>query len=230
MNEHLIVPILNNHDNLPPDAVIHSVLSDDSPLIFSIKDFIDKDACDTIIELATPLFKKAVYKTHDESTPSEYSNGRKCDISWLHWSSSALLEAIANELAYIVGVKKCRFEHFQILRYEEGGLFNRHNDAYQFTKIDDSNFVKDGQRVVTAIMYLNDWFTGGETCFYEDLIKPEPYFVIKPEIGKLLVFHTCVNNTLTPCRRSTHSSVPVINGVKYAMTCFMRNKVYGKKQ
>jgi predicted 2-oxoglutarate/Fe(II)-dependent dioxygenase YbiX len=53
-----------------------------------------------------------------------------------------------------------------------------HNDAYSYVK-------KDGQPVkpsLTAILYINDDYTGGEIDFIHDDIK------IKPKSGSMVIF------------------------------------------
>ena len=67
-----------------------------------------------------------------------------------------------------------------------------------------------GQRIITAIAYLNNVKKGGETSF------PNIDKVIRPQKGKLLVFQNCYKGTDKPHPDSLHGALPVIKGEKWA--------------
>ena len=65
-----------------------------------------------------------------------------------------------------------------VREYNTGSKMSAHNDAYSYVK-------KDGQPVkpsLTAILYINDDYTGGEIDFIHDDVK------IKPKAGSMVVF------------------------------------------
>ena len=65
-----------------------------------------------------------------------------------------------------------------VREYNTGSRMSAHNDAYSYVK-------KDGQHVrrsLTAILYINDEYTGGEIDFVHDGI------CIKPQAGSMVVF------------------------------------------
>jgi prolyl 4-hydroxylase len=88
----------------------------------------------------------------------------------------------------------------QIIRYYPKEFFHRHMDA-----LEDDN--EGHQRLYSALLYLNDDFTGGCTRF-------ENEFVI-PETGKLIVWNNVIPGTLEANPESYHSSEPVLSGIKY---------------
>jgi Rps23 Pro-64 3,4-dihydroxylase Tpa1-like proline 4-hydroxylase len=76
----------------------------------------------------------------------------------------------------------------EIVRYSVGGHFTPHTDAHK----DNSH------RAFTVILYLNDNFTGGETCF------PDQNYSFKPKAGNVLIFSSA----------ALHASMPILSGEK----------------
>ncbi|MFM8258621.1 MAG: prolyl hydroxylase family protein [Vulcanococcus sp.] len=86
-------------------------------------------------------------------------------------------------------------EPLQVLRYHPGERYVFHHDC------DFDRNREAYHRVLTAILYLNNDFEGGETAFSGGRIKPEP--------GQALVFPS---NWCFP-----HAGCRVISGIKYAV-------------
>lgn len=69
-------------------------------------------------------------------------------------------------------------EWFLVREYNAGSKMSAHSDRYSYVK-------KDGQQVIpslTAILYINDDYVGGEIDFIHDDVK------IKPKSGSMVVF------------------------------------------
>lgn len=96
------------------------------------------------------------------------------------------------------------FEGWQIVKYEEGGIFNAHNDC-----LADIN-----ARYFTILVYLNDDFTGGATMFNQtgDMIKPEQ--------GKVIIWKNTLGPVCNP--KSLHTGTKVKNGNKYIIVTWVR--------
>ena len=63
-------------------------------------------------------------------------------------------------ISMMTGLRQSHFEAAQILRYQEGQLYNEHND------IGDKDFTSlSGPRIFTIFVYLSDVSEGGETEF-----------------------------------------------------------------
>jgi prolyl 4-hydroxylase len=77
----------------------------------------------------------------------------------------------------------------------------------------------ENQRLVTALVYLNEGYEGGETAFVKTGLK------VKGRKGDALVF---VN--ITADRRADpmaeHAGLPVIRGVKLLASLWMRERHY----
>ena len=127
-------------------------------------------------------------------------------------------------LACLLGVPTSRLEPSQVLHYGQGAAYRWHYDAYDgATARGKANMERRGQRLRTAIIYLNDVPAGGETAF---LYLRQ---AIAPRRGRLLTFA----NVVTPPepgaspsvdRRSFHAGMPVLQGTKWIITTFVRER------
>jgi predicted 2-oxoglutarate/Fe(II)-dependent dioxygenase YbiX len=90
-------------------------------------------------------------------------------------------------------------ENYNMLRYRGGQEYKAHYDGATF----------DG-RSVSAIVYLNDDYSGGEVEFTNFQVK------IKPQKGMLLLF---------PSNYAyTHIAHPVTSGTKYALVTWIHDR------
>lgn len=79
------------------------------------------------------------------------------------------------------------------LRTEVGEQYTNHYDAYEHDTFQGDRVMKDGgNRVITALVYLNEPEEGGETELVNIGLK------IKPAAGKMLVFHDCCKQPRPP--------------------------------
>lgn len=88
-------------------------------------------------------------------------------------------------------------EGYSVLRYEEAEEYKVHSDSGP-----------ENKRLVSALLYLNDSFTGGETNF------PLQNFKVKPETGMICLFPSIFTHP--------HASLPVESGVKYVVVTWYR--------
>lgn len=103
-----------------------------------------------------------------------------------------------------------------VIKYDVGGFYKPHYDYF-----DDSikfNRPKMGNRLKTAILYLNDDYEGGETHFPLKNIK------IKGKQGNLLVWRN-LNKNNTPNAKTLHAGLPVIKGTKYIVVSWIRENI-----
>jgi prolyl 4-hydroxylase len=111
------------------------------------------------------------------------------------------------------------FEKIQMQLYEQGQEYQRHYDFFvhedeHVKEYKTSESIMENNRIATAIIYLSDDFSGGDTWF------PKLNIFIRPQLGKLLYFeynYTPEINDLTE-----HAGCPVIEGEKYIATSWIR--------
>jgi prolyl 4-hydroxylase len=111
-------------------------------------------------------------------------------------------------------------EMFQVVHYESGTEYKPHFDSFdQSTELGKKYWEPGGQRMITALIYLNDVEDGGATYF------PELNISINPKKGNVLVFHNTISETTNINPRSLHAGMPVTSGEKWAANLWFRENL-----
>ena len=111
-------------------------------------------------------------------------------------------------------------EQYQLVHYKKGAEYKPHYDSFDFnTDEGKKNWEPGGQRLITALGYLNDVPEGGGTGF------PNLNIEIKASKGDVLVFHNCLKNTTDINPRSLHAGLPVVKGEKWAINLWFRERI-----
>jgi prolyl 4-hydroxylase len=105
------------------------------------------------------------------------------------------------------------------IRYGIGGEYKPHYDCYGDPKNIPNG--ESGDRLITGIFYLNDDYIGGETEFPLKKIK------IKGNQGDLLVWNN-LNPDRTLNKKSLHAGLPIVDGVKYILVIWVREREINK--
>jgi len=129
-------------------------------------------------------------------------------------------EILKDKFSYIENFSIDHFEKTQIQRYYPGQYVASHMDYFNC-----GQYVTNNDKMATLIIYLNDDFSGGETTFDFLNIK------VKPEKGSALFFNYDYNTNIKT--KSKHGGLPVLEGTKYIITCWIREKpimLYGNNQ
>jgi prolyl 4-hydroxylase len=127
-----------------------------------------------------------------------------------------ITQQILRKIENVTGVPEINYEFFQILRYEEGGLYKAHSD---YIPTDQGR--NQGVRVLTFFIYLNDGDpeSGGETYFrHMDL-------TITPKKGKAILFPNVLNHDPDmQDSRTIHAALEVKSGVKHAANVWIHQR------
>lgn len=179
----------------------------------------DKD-CQLLLEAAEPSFEKAGtlgenWKVFDTET-KKLKQYRTAENSFLP-RDSRISKRIFNLLYDTTDCLPSQMENITVVKYNIGGEYKNHHDAFFDTEEYYASIIaRGGNRIKTALFYLNDDFTGGETIF--PLIET----TIKPEKGKLIIWDNMINGELY--KESLHAGLPVKTGIKYIAVVFIREK------
>ena len=106
-------------------------------------------------------------------------------------------------------------EFLSVLRYASGQEYRPHFDWLP----EGSEHARSGQRVATALVYLNDDYEGGETHFLT------PDTTLRPAAGDLILFRN-VDETGAPDQTSRHAGLPVTAGAKWLASKWFRERMY----
>jgi len=117
----------------------------------------------------------------------------------IHNQFYVLLLATTIPYALKHNIPELYHEEYQLLRYRTGQEYKAHSDGGT-----------DIARAISAVLYLNDDYEGGEIEFPNFGIK------IKPEAGMLVLFPSTYPYA--------HIAHPVTNGTKYAIVTWIKDR------
>ncbi len=187
-----------------------------NPGVWTVDDCVTPQEAQAICDLASSKFKAAVVSGAKSGVQSQ---GRTNSVAWVKHDASATSLAVAKRIADIVGLPLEQAENFQVIRYQSGQEYRPHFDAYDHqTERGQRTMQNGGQRLVTALCYLNGVEQGGETAFPKLEIK------VAPKPGRLLIFENCEAGSDIRTPLSLHAGLPVEKGVKWAFNLWFRQR------
>ena len=179
----------------------------ENPLILAVDNLLDSQECKHLISISKNLLKPSGIFGHGSllsararTSQSAVINPDKDDIA------NNILLRIANKLSMPLS----HAEAFQINHYEVGGEYRPHFDAFDMQNVNKPLMTqKNGQRLTTVLIYLNEVSNGGETTF------PKLELSFSPSPGKAIIFNNCQPASTVRHPLSIHQSMPVIQGEKW---------------
>jgi len=213
-------PFVDTSKNLivTPDRNIQVFLSVEAPSVAVLGNVLSDEECDALIAYGEERFTRS--RTVAAAGGGQIDPGRTSDGCTMHRGEIDVVSKIEARLAHIANWPVERGEGLQLLRYGVGAEYKPHFDWFDARIPGQAQlFGTAGQRVGTIVMYLNDVEAGGGTLF------PELGLEVAPRKGGA-VFFTNVTPEGNACRLSLHGGSPVISGVKYVATKWLRERVF----
>ncbi len=173
--------------------------------------------CEHVIEQAKPLLSASLVAGNKEGF---ISPGRVSSNCWIPHNKTPVIKMICDKIAYVTCNKLENAEKMQVIHYEVGGKYNAHYDGWEHDNSEKQkrNMKYGGQRLMTALVYLNNVEEGGGTSF------PKKNVIAKAKKGCMVVFKNCIDNTNIKDPESLHAGMPVIQGEKWAFNLWFREK------
>lgn len=201
---------------------IKSKILNSDPKIKVYKNFMSSRECAAIIQISKDKLCPAKVTSNEIEVLSYERTGTNCFIP--HIFNETTLN-IAKRISKIVGLPIENAEDLQIIHYDKDQEYMSHYDGWINDKSVETlhNFKRGGQRITTAICYLNTPTEGGSTYF------PNLDIDIPAEKGKLLIFSNVYEGSNIRHPMSLHSGTPIIKGEKYGLTIFFREKQHCDK-
>ena len=170
-----------------------------------LKNMLTDEECEHIKKEALPQFKPStVGGNHQVNT-----NIRQSETAWLDLNDPVVHGLVKRCLKHVDRpMENC--EKLQVLRYQPGGFYKPHYDAFEHGK---------NPRMYTFILALNDDYEGGETAFPR--IKKE----YKMHKGDCLLFENLDNYELIT-GRAYHGGKPVKSGEKWVCNLWVHKYPY----
>jgi prolyl 4-hydroxylase len=173
------------------------------------------DLCDHLMGRALPRLRRQEVMLADGSTkPHPHRTAWGAGLGFGFLDLPAVFAG--QTMALAAGAPYANGEALAILRYRPGEQYRPHQD---YLDKDDPDLQARGQRVRTALLYLNDGYAGGETQF----VFPDLRFAGKT--GDVLVFDN-VDEHGEPDRLARHAGLPVTSGEKWLATIWFRDRPF----
>ncbi|MFT4863936.1 MAG: prolyl 4-hydroxylase [Ilumatobacter sp.] len=195
------------------------------PLVQVIDDFVTEAERHHIIHLSADRLDTALVSTVGNATTSSGRTGR---VGWVKHDETAVVHSLVERVSGLVGIPIGHAESLQVVHYGKAQEYRPHFDAYDMNTEKGLQRTKQGgQRIVTALMYLNEVEDGGSTIF------PKLNLEVEAKPGRIAIFHNLADHTLTDFTRhprSLHGGSPVYAGQKWACNLWFRAApIVGKK-
>lgn len=189
------------------------VLNND-PLIQVIDNFLSAEDCNYLIKKGGAKLTRALVSS---ASGGEVSSGRTGSNCWLSFEDDSSLKEIALAISSRVNIPLENSENMQLIYYSLGQEYKPHFDAYDLKSDRGIRCTKNGgQRLVTALLYLNDVRKGGGTIF------PKLDIIVEAKAGRALVFQNTLLNDSIRHPLSLHGGLPVEEGEKWAVNLWFR--------
>ena len=155
-------------------------------MIVEYPNFLTEDECNLLIALGES----------GNLSPGTVRSGkigyRKAKVRW--FSDAPIIQRVKSDVANLSGIPQDKQEDFHFVKYAQSGEYKKHYDGKKRSK--------------TALIYLNNGFSGGETYF------PNIDVMVKPETGKLVIWDNITSDGENDTE-SLHAGLPVEYGTKY---------------
>ena len=185
------------------------------PLVAVRNNVISPIECAYLIELAKPHIKRAGVVLDEGFKPSE---GRTGSNHWLKYDEDDVVKSIGQRIADIVGLPLENAESMQIIHYGPEQEYRPHFDAFNLSLARGQKAAQwGGQRLVTALVYLNKVEGGGATQF------PKLGITVPASPGRMVIFHNTTEDISGPHPLSLHAGMPVEAGEKWAFNLWFRH-------
>lgn len=187
----------------------------DYPYIGYAENVLTDEECNHIIDQA----KSNLTRSKVDGPIEKVSSTRTSSQAWLSYADDTIAD-ICSRIAEIIDIPSTHAEQMQVVYYRVGEKYDSHHDAYDVSTVEGQRATKGwGQRVKTALLYLNDVEEGGETEFPMVDIK------VKPKRGALVVFDNIdLEQKNIPLHGSMHAALPVQKGFKWACNLWFHER------
>lgn len=184
----------------------------DEPSIKIVRGAMTSDECRLLIDLGQQRFRRAVI-FHDGQQKFVLDPIRQSDAAEFPIIYEApFVHAINLRLAALTGTHVDQGEPIQVLRYSGPQQYHPHLDAPRGLA---------NQRILTALVWLNDNYKGGETHFTKIGLR------LKGRQGDAVIFPNVTSDGL-PDPLTEHAGLPVSSGTKFIATRWIRAEVPGE--
>ncbi len=189
-----------------------------APRICVFPGLLHADLCAFLISLAAGRLEPA--RIYEAANRVEKVDAHRTNtLATFHVATIELAHVLLQaRMAAACGVTERFMEPPSVLHYSPGQQIQDHYDFVNPATPDYAGeLARNGQRINTFLIYLNDEYEGGETDFPRLAIKH------RGSLGEGICFSNALAD-LTPDQRMLHAGRPPTRGEKWIVTQFVRSK------
>jgi prolyl 4-hydroxylase len=187
----------------------------ENPDVMTQDNFLTDKECEHFIKISKRLLKRAQVSSNKSGEISQGRTGKNC---WIKHNHDEITLRIGEKIASEVGIPLSHAEAYQVIYYDKTEEYREHCDGWEHDNSEKSIRCMQygGQRMTTALCYLNTVEKGGHTRMTKLDID------VSAEKGKLLIFSNVYKDTNIRDTLSEHAGTPVVEGEKWAFNLWFR--------
>lgn len=184
----------------------------DAPRVRRLNAFATAAECRWLIEASRGQLARATVFDHASGELIEDPARNSSAVSLTFAEMNVVTEILRTRIASALHVPVRAFEPAQLLRYEVGQEFVPHVDFLNPALAGYAEqLARQGQRIATFLIYLNEDFEGGETAF------PAIGLKIRARTGDAL-FWANLDHNHNPDPQTLHAGLPPTSGEKWVFS------------
>jgi len=187
-----------------------------SPRVFVYHNFLSAQECEDLVTLANKDVTRSEVvgvTGKPESNTARTSSG--VFLTEKYMRASPLLRDIERRLAKWSNIPVENGEAYYLLKYEQGQEYKPHTDWFSDDDAGRVHIGTQGNRMATVLTYLHTPDEGGATIF------PRSNIEVPAKAGDAVLFFD-LDPANMPDEMSLHGGKPVVKGVKWALTKWIR--------
>jgi prolyl 4-hydroxylase len=183
--------------------------------IFVVRDFLTRAECDKLVAMIDS--KRIPSQLLAPTEDPDFRTSESCNLDPL----DPFIKVVEGKLTALLGITPTHGETIQGQRYAVGQQFKPHHDFFYRDQPYWPEMERTGgQRTWTAMIFLNEPESGGQTAF------PKADLKVAPRAGNLLAWNN-MDAIGEPNLFSLHQGMPVEAGTKYIITKWHRERPWG---
>ena len=197
-----------------PDTTVLNI----NPLVLTVDGFLSEAECLGLIEAASDRLQRATVTDGAVGSVSQNRTNSHCPLSP---QDTPIVLQLLMKLGMALRIPMNQAEGPIALHYAEAEEFRPHSDGIQMNADAEklAGFERDGgQRLFSAMVYLNSVEAGGATSF------PELGVTVQPAPGRLLIFANTLAGSRDVTNLSIHAGEPVTSGEKWSVITWWRER------
>ena len=183
-------------------------------MLYCVQNFLAPEECGGLIAMINADRKPSGLLS--ASQDPEFRTSESCDLDRWH----PFVDGIDRRICDLMAMKPRLGETLQGQRYAVGQQFKGHHDYFHVSESYwQTEKKRGGQRSWTAMIYLDEPESGGETLFSAAGLK------VTPRAAMLLAWNN-MDKKGAPNPNAFHESLPVITGQKNIVTKWFRERFW----